>query len=82
MLKNTLKRILDASKNILAKKLYKSDSQGFMEDLQHQKLRRIILEALDQISDDAELQVLATRVFLRWGLIRASPEDLLLAASL
>jgi hypothetical protein len=55
---------------------------SFKEDLSHQKLRNVLLQAVQGEQADAELRDMVVRLLLRIGLIRANGEDLLRAALL
>ena len=47
------------------------------------KLRRVVVAAIcSKHNDEDSVRELGVKLLLRWGLVRASPEDLLLAAQL
>ena len=60
-------------------RLFSSDAASFSDDLCHMQMRRILLSVLER-SEDQEARQLIARLLLRWGVVRASAEDLLLAA--
>ena len=78
IVKETVQRLLAASERISPQKLFSTEAKGFSDDLQYLQLRRVLVRTVEQT--DGELREMAIRLLLRWGLIRASSEDLLLAA--
>ena len=75
-----VQRLLDASEKVSPQKLFSCEARGFRDDLQYLQLRRVLLKYIEQAEGVAREQ--SIRLLLRWGLIRASAEDLLLAAQL
>ena len=82
VLRSTVEELIAASKFIFPGQLFYTDAIGFLEDLTQKRLRRVILSAISSSGKEIEpeLRELCVRLFLRMGLIRASAEDLLLAA--
>ena len=78
IVKNTVQRLLAASEKILPQKLFSVEAKGFKEDLVYMQLRRLLVAVIEQ--DVGETRALSVKLLLRWGLMRASAEDLLLAA--
>ena len=76
--KETVQRLLAASEKVSPQKLFSTQPKGFSDDLQHMQLRRILVAMIEQVEGPA--RELTVKLLLRWGLIRASAEDLLLAA--
>ena len=74
--------MLVTSEQMSEKSEFSVDHQGFQDDLIHQKLRQILLTVINSDQTDQELKTLCVRLILRWGLVRGSAEDLLLAAQL
>ena len=84
LVKSTVQHMLVTLEKMPEKSLFSVDHKGFQDDLLYQKLRKIlmaILESSEQEADE-ELKTLCLRLILRWGIVRASAEDLLLAAQL
>ncbi len=61
---------------------FDTNMDSFKEDLANQKLRQVLLQAVESDQADTEIRELAVKLLLRIGLIRASGEDLLRAALL
>ena len=57
------------------------DAVGIRDDLAQMQLRKLLLTALERIEDN-EARYLIVRLILRFGITRASAEDLLIAAQL
>ena len=77
--KNVVDRLLHATMRIDPQRLFSSEAASFSDDLCHMQMRRILLSVLER-SEDQEARQLIVRLLLRWGVVRASAEDLLLAA--
>lgn len=82
VVKSTIQHLLVTCENMGDKSLFSVDHKGFQDDLIHQKLRSIVLAVLNSEQADTELKTLCVKLILRWGIVRASGEDLLLAAQL
>ena len=77
--KNVVDRLLHSMLRMEPRSLFSDDAASFNDDLCHMQMRRILLTVLER-TDDQEARQLIVRLLLRWGVIRASAEDLLLAA--
>ena len=78
IVKETVMRLLEASEKITAQKLFSVEAKGFRDDLVYMQLRRLLVTVIEQ--DAGETRALSVKLLLRWGLMRACAEDLLLAA--
>lgn len=59
--------------------LFETGIAGSQEDLRCMHLRRILVSTIQSQKSEPELRELCVRLLFRIGLIRASPEDLVLA---
>jgi len=81
MVKNVVARLYHSLIKVEPMRLYSHDAAGFRDDLGIMQLRRLLLEVLER-TDDAEARLGIVRLLMRWGVTRASSEDLLLASKL
>jgi hypothetical protein len=79
--KNVVARLLHSTLRVEPQRMFSQEASSFSDDLSHMQMRRILLTVLGK-TDDGEARSLIVRLLLRWGVIRASSEDLLLAAQL
>ena len=82
LVKSMVQQLLDASEKIAPQSLFGTTQQNFEEDLVHQRIRKMLLSVIFSDQKDGELDELCVRLLLRFGMARASAEDLLLAAQL
>ena len=80
VLRSTVEQLLATSKSLGAAKLFSTEAAGFREDLQHMKLRKVLVKAIQSDKTPKDLRELSVKLLLRMGLVRASAEDLLRAA--
>ena len=80
LVQDAVQKLLDSSEKIAPAALFSCEAKGFKDDLQYMTLRRILLKYVEQA--DGLARDLTIKLLLRWGLIRASAEDLLHAAQL
>ena len=78
--KVTLERLLAASGMLSPSTFFSTEASSFSEDLHYMQLRRIMVGSIQY--GDVQVKELAIKTLLRLGVIRASPEDLMLAAQL
>ena len=82
LVKSMVQQLLAASAKIAPQSLFGTTQQNFEEDLVHQRIRKMLLSVIFSDQKDGELDELCIRLLLRFGMARASAEDLLLAAQL
>ena len=80
VLKATILDMYDQSTGLEAASLFGNDAIDSQEDLRCMHLRRILVSTIQSQKSGGELRELCIRLLFRIGLIRASPEDLVLAA--
>ena len=78
--KATLERLMASSENLSPQALYSREPESFAEDLQFMQLRRILTNAIH--FGDQKVRELGLQALCRFGVTRASAEDLLLAVQL
>lgn len=82
LVKSMVQQLLASSAKIAPQSLFGTTQQNFEEDLVHQRIRKMLLSVIFSDQPDGELDELCIRLLLRFGMARASAEDLLLAAQL
>lgn len=80
LVRETVLRLLHASNKIEPQKMFRTDVSSFTSDLKHMNLRRVLMYALEH--GEESLKAPIVKLLFRWGMVRASAEDLMLASQL
>lgn len=82
LFKSTVSQLLALTETMEPVKKFELKATTLSQDFIHEKLRRVVLSAIERADTDPKTRELSIKLLLRWGLLRASAEDLLLAARL
>ena len=80
-IKNMVSRMYHSLLDTVPMRHFSTDAAGIRDDIGQMQLRKLLLTALERVEDN-EARYLIVRLILRFGVTRASSEDLLIAAQL